>query len=337
MGMGKRARSMVAKTMLAATSLMFSAGHALASEGLMGQPTPGGIGLQPAASPLKDSAHFFHNVILMPVITIICLFVLGLILWVAFRYNSKRNPTPARWSHNTLVEVIWTVVPVLILMVIAIFSFRLLFQYNDMPEPDLTVKVTGNQWNWAYEYPDQAVPEYISNMLPEAETTPQLFRLAADEPMVVPVGQTVRLLVTASDVIHAVAMPAFGIKVDAIPGRVNETWFRADRVGTFYGQCSELCGVDHAFMPIQINVVTQAEFQAWVEGRGGSMTAAADAAAEAAAQEAAAQAAANTEAAEAEAAGAETPEAGPASPATPAAGDEPTPAAAAPAAPAPAA
>ncbi len=337
MGMGKRARSMVASTMLAATSLMFTAGPALASEGLMGQPTPGAMGLQPAASPLKESAHFFHNVILLPVIVVISLFVLGLLLWVAFRYNAKRNPTPARWSHNTLIEVIWTIVPVVILFIIAIFSFRLLFAYENMPEPDLTVKVTGNQWNWAYEYPDQAVPEYISNMLPESETTPQLYRLAADEPMVVPVGQTVRLLVTAADVIHAVALPAFGIKTDAIPGRVNETWFRADRVGTFYGQCSELCGVDHAFMPIQINVVTQAEFEAWVVSRGGSMPAAADAAAEAAAQEAAAQEAANTAAAEAEAAGAETPAAGPASPETPAAGDEPTPGAAAPTATAPAA
>ncbi len=310
MGMGKRARAMVASTMLAATSLMFSAGQALASGQLMGQPTPGGIGLQPAASPLHESAHFFHNIVLMPLITVICLLVLGLLLWVAFRYNAKRNPTPAGWSHNTLIEVLWTITPVLILAVIAIFSFRLLFEYHEMPEPDLTVKVTGNQWNWAYEYPDQGVSEYISNMLPENETTSQLYRLAADEPMVVPVGQTVRLLITASDVIHAVAVPAFGIKVDAIPGRVNETWFRADRVGTFYGQCSELCGVDHAFMPIQVNVVSQEEFAAWVEGRGGSLTFAADAAAEAEAQAAAAQAAAAQAAAtEADATETETDEA----------------------------
>jgi cytochrome c oxidase subunit 2 len=144
-----------------------------------------------------------------------------------------------------------------------------------MPEPDLTVKVTGNQWNWAYEYPDQGVAEYISNMTPEERTTPQLYRLAADEPMVVPVGKTVRLLITASDVIHAVALPAFGLKVDAVPGRVNETWFNAEKTGIYYGQCSELCGVDHAFMPIQINVVTDAEFAAWVASKGGSMTPAA--------------------------------------------------------------
>ena len=164
--------------------------------------------------------------------------------------------------------------PVVILVGIALFSFRLLFAYHDMPEPDLTVKVTGNQWNWAYEYPDQAVPEYISNMLPEEEARARgvPYRLAADEPMVVPVGRTVRLLVTAADVIHAVALPAFGLKTDAVPGRVNETWFKAERTGVFYGQCSELCGVDHAFMPLQINVVTQAEFERWVVSKGGSMT-----------------------------------------------------------------
>jgi cytochrome c oxidase subunit 2 len=271
MGIGTRARRMIRSAVLASTAAVATAAPAWAQE-LVGQPTPGGIGLQPAASPLKVEAHIFHDAVLMPIITVICLFVLGLLIWVAFRYNAKRNPTPARWSHNTMIEVIWTVVPVVILMVIAVFSFRLLFNYHDMPEPDLTVKVTGNQWNWGYEYPDQGVSEYISNMLPEEETTSQLYRLAADEPMVVPVGQTVRLLITASDVIHAVALPAFGLKVDAVPGRVNETWFRADRTGIFYGQCSELCGVDHAFMPIQINVVTQAEFEAWVVSRGGSMT-----------------------------------------------------------------
>ena len=143
-----------------------------------------------------------------------------------------------------------------------------------MPEPDLTVKVTGNQWNWAYEYPDQSVPEYISNMLPEAEAEAAgvPYRLAADQPMVVPVGQTVRLLITASDVIHAVALPAFGLKTDAVPGRINTTWFKAERTGVFYGQCSELCGVDHAFMPLEIRVVTQAQFEQWIASKGGSMT-----------------------------------------------------------------
>jgi cytochrome c oxidase subunit 2 len=273
MRLGKRALNGILGGIATTSLAVFFAAPAWAQD-LMGQPTPGGIGLQPAASPLKHQAHFFHDVVLMPIITGISLLVLGLLIWVAIRYNKKANPTPAKWSHNTLVEIVWTVLPVMILVGISLFSFRLLFAYHDMPTPDLTVKATGNQWNWAYEYPDQGVPEYISNMLPEDEAQAQgvPFRLAVDEPIVVPVGKTVRVLVTASDVIHAFALPAFGLKTDAIPGRVNETWFRAEREGVFYGQCSELCGVDHAFMPIQINVVSEAEFAAWVASRGGSMT-----------------------------------------------------------------
>ncbi len=280
MGMGTRARAIVGGGITALSLAVFSATPTWAAP-LVGQPTDRGIGLQPSASPLKVEATFFHDVILMPVITFITLLVLGLIVWICVRYNKKANPVPAKWSHNTLVEVIWTVLPVLILVGISLFSFRLLFAYHDMPTPDLTVKATGNQWNWAYEYPDQAVPEYISNMLPEAEALARNvpYRLAADEPIVVPVGKTVRVLVTAADVIHAFALPAFGLKTDAVPGRVNETWFRAERTGVFYGQCSELCGVDHAFMPIQINVVTEAEFAAWVASKGGSMTPATAAAA----------------------------------------------------------
>ena len=275
MGKGTRARgslmTLVGGAFASLTLAVFAASPAWAQD-RMGQPTPGGIDLQPAASPLKHEAIWFHNVILMPAITVITLLVLALIIWIVVRYNKKSNPVPARWSHNTMIEVIWTVLPVLILVVISLFSFRLLFAYEDMPDPDLTVKVTGNQWNWAYEYPDQGIAEYISTMMSEEEAPPQLYRLAANEPMVVPVGKTVRVLVTAADVIHAFALPAFGLKTDAVPGRVNETWFRAERTGSFYGQCSELCGVDHAFMPIQINVVTEAEFAAWVASKGGSMT-----------------------------------------------------------------
>ena len=273
MGLGTRALR-AAGAIIASSTLALFAALPASAQALMGQPTDGGIGLQPAASPLKHEAIWFHDVVLMPIIVAICLLVLGLLIWIAIRFNAKSNPTPARWSHNTLIEVIWTVVPVMILVGISLFSFRLLFAYHDTPDPDVVVKVTGNQWNWAYEYPDQGVSEYISNMLPEAEARAQgvPFRLAADEPMVVPVGQNVELLVTASDVIHAVALPAFGLKTDAIPGRVNSTWFRAEREGIFYGQCSELCGVDHAFMPLQINVVSQAEFEAWVVSKGGSMT-----------------------------------------------------------------
>ena len=236
------------------------------AQDLMGQPTPNGIDLQPAASELKHDAIFFHNVILMPIITIITLFVLGLLIWCAVRYNKKANPVPARWSHNTLIEVIWTAAPVLILMFIAIFSFKLLFKYHDTPTPYMTVKATGYQWYWGYEYPDQKISEITSTMLPEEDAKAKgvPYRLAATEPMVVPVNQVVRVQVTGADVIHAFALPAFGLKTDGIPGRLNETWFRAEKTGTFYGQCSELCGVDHAFMPIEIKVVSQGEFNAWV-------------------------------------------------------------------------
>lgn len=282
MGMGTRAMARIGGGVAATALAAFVAAPAWAQD-VLGQPTPGGIGLQTAASPLKHEAIFFHDVVLMPVITLITLLVLALLIWIAVRYNKRANPVPAKWSHNTVIEVIWTVVPVLILVGISLFSFRLLFAYHDMPDPDLTVKVTGNQWNWAYEYPDQGVAEYISNMTPEDKAPAHLYRLAADEPMVVPVGKTVRLLVTASDVIHSVGLPAFGLKTDAVPGRVNETWFNAEKTGIYYGQCSELCGVDHAFMPMQINVVTEAEFAAWVASKGGSMTKKADEAAAAAA------------------------------------------------------
>ena len=283
MELGRRALKAAGGLMTGAAFAVLSATPTWAQE-LLGQPTPGGIGLQRAASSLKHEVHNFHTLLLV-IITAICVLVLGLLVWIAVRYNKKRNPIPARWSHNTLIEVIWTVAPVVILLVIALFSFRLLFAYNNMPTPDLTVKVTANQWNWAYEYPDQGVAEYISNMLPEDEAKARgvPFRLAADEPLVVPVGKTVQVLVTASDVIHAFAMPAFGVKIDAVPGRTNHVWFKAERTGVFYGQCSELCGVDHAFMPLEIRVVTQAQFEQWIASKGGSMTKAADEAAAAAA------------------------------------------------------
>ena len=249
----------------AALTTSLGASAAMAAEDLMGQPTPGGIDFQPAASVLKADAIFFHNKILLPITVLISLFVLGLLVYVVVRFNKKANPVPARWSHNTTVEIVWTVLPVIILAVISIFSFRLLYKYHDMPKPDVTVKVTGNQWYWSYEYPELGDYAFDSHQMPEAEAKAKglPYRLAADNPMVVPVGKTVRLLVTGADVIHAVALPAFGLKTDAIPGRVNETWFKADRTGVFYGQCSELCGVDHAFMPLQINVVTEAEYAAW--------------------------------------------------------------------------
>ena len=257
---------------------------AWANNDLIGQPTPGGIDLQPGVTPLRDQAVWFHNIILLPIITIITLFVLALLVWVVIRYNKRANPVPAKWSHNTAIEVAWTLIPVLILVVISIFSFRLLFDYNDMPKPDVTIKATGYQWYWGYEYPDQKIGEYISNILPEDKANAKgvPYRLAVTEPLVVPVNAVVRVQVTGADVIHAFAVPAFGIIADAVPGRLNETWFKANRIGTYYGNCRELCGVDHAFMPIEVRVVSQADFDAWIATKGGAIAGAAPAAVEAA-------------------------------------------------------
>lgn len=247
----------------AVLGLAFAAG-ALAE--VVGRPVDGGIALQPAASQIRRDVIVFHDHILLPIITAITLLVLGLLLVCIVRFNSRANPVPARWSHNTPIEVAWTVVPVLILMFIAIFSFKLLFEEHDMPRPYMTVKVTGRQWNWDYEYPDQKIGAYTSTLMTKAKAG-SLYQLAANAPMVAPVNKVVRVQVTAEDVIHSFSVPAFGIKVDAVPGRLNETWFKADRTGVFYGQCSQLCGVDHAYMPIEVRVVPQADFDAWVASK----------------------------------------------------------------------
>ena len=285
-------------TGIAAGAMTAFWGAAAFAADTVGQPTDGSIDLQPGVTPLRDDAIFFHNIILMPIITVITLFVLGLLLWCVFRYNKRSNPIPAKWSHNTVVEVVWTLVPVLILVFISIFSFRLLFNYNDMPKPYMTIKATGYQWYWGYEYPDQKIPEFISNILPEdqAKAKGVPYKLAATTPLVVPVNQTVEVLVTGADVIHAFAVPAFGIITDAVPGKVNHTWFKVDRIGTYYGSCRELCGVDHAFMPIEVKVVSQADFDAWVASKApkAAPAPAATAAAPAAAAPAAATAPATT-------------------------------------------
>jgi cytochrome c oxidase subunit 2 len=235
----------------------------------MGQPTSGGVMLQPSASEIRDKVAFFHNWILLPVIIGVTLFVLALLVIVVVRFNKRSNPVPARWSHNTPIEIVWTIVPVLILMVIAIFSFRLLYDEHNMPTPYMTVKVTGRQWNWDYEYPDKKVAAYTSTILSDADAIAngEPPNLAVSAPMVVPVNKVVSVQVTAEDVIHSFSMPAFGIKIDAVPGRLNQTWFKANRTGMFYGQCSQLCGVDHAFMPIAIKVVSQSDFDAWVASK----------------------------------------------------------------------
>ena len=334
--------------------------------------TPGGIALQPANSAVAEDVHFFHNAVLMPIITFICVFVLALLIWVMVRYNRGSNPNPRKFSHNTLVEIVWTGVPILILLVIALPSFELLYKQdvtpdgkqevfqadgratefvfaNDFPErrmvdsrrhlevlvasgaetrrlqynadytvegfgepevrvslntapsagervivrggrssenasecgafgryfdlcekeivlaPTMTLMVNGYQWNWQYFYPDFGNFDFFSNMLAEDQTTEELYRLEVDNRVVVPVGETIRVIVTANDVIHAWAMPAFALKIDAVPGRINETWFKADREGVYYGQCSEICGVKHAFMPIAVEVVARPEFEAWID------------------------------------------------------------------------
>ncbi|THD58821.1 cytochrome c oxidase subunit II [Phenylobacterium sp.] len=244
-------------------------GAAAMADELIGQPTDKAIGMVAGVTPLKKDAIFFHNMILLPIITLITVFVAVLLLICIFRFNKKANPVPAKWSHNTPLEIVWTLVPVLILVVIAVFSFRLLFEYHDMPKPYMTVKATGYQWYWGYEYPDQKIPEFVSNILPEdkAKAAGVPYKLATTAPLVVPVNQTVQILTTGADVIHAWAVPSFGVIMDAVPGRVNSTWFKVDRIGTYYGSCRELCGVDHAFMPIEVKVVSQADFDAWVAAK----------------------------------------------------------------------
>ena len=228
------------------------------------QPKDWQITFQEAASENMTMITDFNNFLLI-LMTAISVFVLGLMLYVMVRFNARANPEPSKTTHNTMVEVIWTVVPIVILVVIAIPSFRLLYFQRDIPEADMTVKAVGYQWYWGYEYPDHGDFAFDSLMLTDEERGDQPRLLATDTAMVVPVDTTVRVIVTAADVLHAFAMPAFGLKMDAVPGRLNETWFKAEKTGTFYGQCSELCGIRHAFMPIRIEVVSKADFALWVE------------------------------------------------------------------------
>ena len=240
-------------------------GVALAASGAasaeLGQPAPWEYRLQEAATPVMENITWFHNFLLV-LITVITLFVLGLVVAVVVKFNARSNPIPSRTTHNTLIEVAWTLIPVLILVGIAVPSFRLLFLELDIPKADLTIKATGKQWYWSYAYPDNGKFEFDSLMAQDKQ--PRL--LGVDNEMVVPVNKVVRVQTTGADVIHSFAVPAFGIKIDAIPGRLNETWFKATKTGMFYGQCSELCGKDHAFMPIAVRVVSDQEFASWVEG-----------------------------------------------------------------------
>jgi cytochrome c oxidase subunit 2 len=225
----------------------------------LGQPAPWEYKLQEAASPVMENITWFHN-FLFVLITVITLFVLGLLIAIVVKFNAKANPIPSKTTHNTLIEVAWTLIPVLILVGIAVPSFRLLFEELDIPKADITIKATGKQWYWSYAYPDNGKFEFDSLLATDKQ--PRL--LGVDNEVVVPVNKVIRVQVTGADVIHSFAVPAFGIKIDAVPGRLNETWFKATKLGMFYGQCSELCGKDHAFMPIAVRVVSDQEFTAWV-------------------------------------------------------------------------
>ncbi|MCI0737100.1 MAG: cytochrome c oxidase subunit II [Beijerinckiaceae bacterium] len=232
-----------------------------------GYPEPGQIGFQQAVTPIQQELEFFHNWILLPIISAICLFVLSLLLYVIFKFNDKASPAPARTTHHSGLEVAWTVVPVMILVVIAIPSFRLLTHQLVVPAAEVTLKVTGKQWYWTYSYPaDQGGGfEFDSVMVPDADLKPGEIRLlSVDNQAVVPIGKVVHLQVTAADVIHAFAVPSFGVRIDAVPGRLNESWFTAGREGVFYGQCSKLCGKDHSYMPIAIRVVSEEDYAAWL-------------------------------------------------------------------------
>jgi cytochrome c oxidase subunit II len=257
MRMLKRLAAVIAATVCLAAV----AGPALAA---MGQPSPWQLGLQQAATPVMENIVWFHDFLLY-LITAISLFVLVLLVIVVIKFNARANPVPTKTTHNTLLEVAWTLIPVIILASIAVPSFKLLFLQTTIPQADVTVKATGKQWYWTYTYPDSKF-EFDSLMLQDKDRKPDQPRLlAVDNEMVVPVNKVVRVQVIGADVIHAFAVPSFGIKIDAVPGRLNETWFKATREGMYYGQCSELCGKDHAFMPIAVRVVNDKEYAAWVE------------------------------------------------------------------------
>jgi cytochrome c oxidase subunit 2 len=230
----------------------------------IGEPVPWGMGMQPAGGVVKERIGSLHDLLLV-IITLITIFVLALLTYVVIRFRADRNPTPSRTSHNTTLEVVWTVVPVLILVAIAVPSFRLLYFMDRAKDPDLTVKVTAFQWAWEYEYPDQDGLKFESYMIPTDQLQPGQRRLLdVDNELVVPAGKDIRVLVTSRDVIHSLFVPALGVQKYGIPGRTLETWFRADRPGVYYGQCNQICGVNHAFMPIVIRAVPEAEFTAWV-------------------------------------------------------------------------
>lgn len=255
--------------MFAAT--VIGAGAALsaarAEEGVVGAPKPGQLGLQAPATDLMSQLEWLHNDVLLPIITVITLFVLALLLICIFRFNEKSNPVPSKTSHNTLIEVVWTIVPALVLVFIAIFSFPLLYKQLDIPKPDLTIRAIGHQWYWSYEYPDNGNFTFDANLQDKSKLAADQqdrYLLQTDNEVVLPVGETIRVQITGADVIHSWTVPSFGVKHDGVPGRVNESWFKINQPGVYYGQCSELCGVRHGFMPITVRAVSKEDFDKWV-------------------------------------------------------------------------
>ena len=228
------------------------------------QPFDWQLGFQKAASESMRDIVAFHNNLLLPIIIAISVFVLFLMLYACVRFRASANPNPSKRTHNVTVEVLWTLIPCLILIVMAVPSFKILYKQDAIPKADLTIKAIGYQWYWGYEYPDENLV-FDSYMIEEKDLKANQPRLlAVDNEVVVPVGKVVKVLITANDVLHAWALPSFGVKRDAVPGRINETWFKAEKVGTYYGQCSELCGIKHAFMPIAVKVVSEEEYQEWL-------------------------------------------------------------------------
>lgn len=239
---------------------------AFAPVGWAQAPHPWQLGMQAPATPVKERIHQFHDELLV-IISLITVFVLGLLAYVIVRFSARRHPVPTKTSHNPVIEILWTVVPVLILVIIAIPSFKLMYYMDRIPNADMTVKVTGHQWYWSYEYPDQGGLNFNSNIIQDKDLKPGQMRLLdVDNPLVVPVETNVRVLVTGDPigVIHSWFIPSFGVQEYAVPGRDNESWFRVEREGTYYGECNQICGVNHAFMPIEVKAVSKADFQKWV-------------------------------------------------------------------------
>lgn len=256
------------KALAAGISVWGAGATSLAFGAEAGHPVPGQIGFQVGVTPIATEIHHFHDYIILPIIVVICIFVAALLLICVFRFNETANPTPSKTTHHTGLEVAWTIIPVLLLVIIAIPSFRLLTRQLVIPKADLTIKATGKQWYWSYDYPKDQNGGFGFDSLIKADADLQpgdIHLLSVDNEVVVPVGKVVRVQVTGADVIHSWVVQSLGSRIDAVPGRLNETWFKAEREGVYYGQCSKLCGKDHAYMPIAVRVVSDADYSAWLQ------------------------------------------------------------------------